>query len=208
MEILVYVLGIIKLFVYKILYGNRLVFHFRTYFHPFSTITLRRKGSLFLGEKVRIEKGVTLSVNINGTLNIAKAVCIRKFSYFEVGTGAKLIIGEGSFFNRNAQIVCMNEIYLDKHIAIGTGVSMFDHDHYYYANCIQNWGLSKKGSIHVERDVWIGANAILLRNCKIGHNAVIAAGVIVKGEIPANILMYLDKKSYTFKDIPPQEILS
>ncbi|TCL70754.1 acetyltransferase-like isoleucine patch superfamily enzyme [Hydrogenispora ethanolica] len=204
MEILVRLFGLIKLVIYKFIYRYRIVFHLTTYFHPFATITMNKKARLYLGEKVKIEKGVTLSVNVNGVFNIKKAVYLRKYSYFEVGTGAKLTIGEGTFLNRNAQIVCMNEIYLDKHIAIGTGVSMFDHDHYYFADCVQNWELSKKGNIYVERDVWIGANAILLRNCKIGHNTVIAAGVVVREEIPANTLMYLDKKSYAFKDIPPQ----
>lgn len=205
MENLARLLGLVKLSIYKVIYRYKLVFHFTTFVHPFATITMKKNASLYLGEKVRIEKGVTLSVNIDGDLNIAKAVCLRKYSYFEVGTGAKLKIGEGTFFNRNAQIVCMNDIYLDKHIAIGTGVSMFDHDHYYFADCVQNWGLSKKGSIYVDRDVWIGANAILLRNCRIGHNAVIAAGVVVREEVSANTLMYLDKKSYILKDVPSQE---
>jgi acetyltransferase-like isoleucine patch superfamily enzyme len=40
------------------------------------------------------------------------------------------------------------------------------------------------GNVEIGNDVWIGARAIILDNCKIGHGAVIAAGAVVVTDIP------------------------
>lgn len=42
-------------------------------------------------------------------------------------------------------------------------------------------------------NVWIGANSVILRGSRIGDNAVIAAGTIVKGTVESNTLVY-DKR--------------
>src|SRR5699024_1042177 len=41
-----------------------------------------------------------------------------------------------------------------------------------------------KGSIIVENDVWIGANAVILSGSHISTGAVVAAGSIVTGYVP------------------------
>ena len=38
-------------------------------------------------------------------------------------------------------------------------------------------------AIHIEDDVWIGANAIILRGVKIGKGSVIAAGSVVTKDV-------------------------
>ena len=50
-------------------------------------------------------------------------------------------------------------------------------------------GKYKTGSIEIGNNVWIGANTIILRGTKIGDNAVIAAGSIVKGEVPTGAVI-------------------
>ena len=47
-------------------------------------------------------------------------------------------------------------------------------------------GQYKTASVEIGNNVWIGANAVILRGTKIGNNAVIAAGAVVKGIVPAN----------------------
>jgi acetyltransferase-like isoleucine patch superfamily enzyme len=39
--------------------------------------------------------------------------------------------------------------------------------------------------IRVGRDVWIGANAIILAGVTIGDGAVVAAGAVVRRDVPA-----------------------
>lgn len=55
-----------------------------------------------------------------------------------------------------------------------------------------------RGSVSIGNNVWIGANTVILRDSIIGDNAVIAAGSVVKGNIPPNTVYYL-KREENFK---------
>ena len=41
----------------------------------------------------------------------------------------------------------------------------------------------------IEDNVLIGANAVVIEGCHVGHDAVIAAGAIVVGDVPANTVV-------------------
>ena len=41
----------------------------------------------------------------------------------------------------------------------------------------------------VEDNVLIGANAVVIEGCRIGHDAVVAAGAVVVGDVPANAVV-------------------
>ena len=41
----------------------------------------------------------------------------------------------------------------------------------------------------------IGANCVILRGTKIGDNCVVAAGSVIKGEFPANTLIYQKRET-------------
>jgi acetyltransferase-like isoleucine patch superfamily enzyme len=49
------------------------------------------------------------------------------------------------------------------------------------------WDESKTGVV-IGDNVWIGANCVLLPGCRIGHDAVIGAGSVVGGVVPAGEL--------------------
>ena len=65
--------------------------------------------------------------------------------------------------------------------------------------CGEKYEALSKGSIIVEDDVWIGANAIILSGIRIGQGAVVAAGSVVTKDVepysivagnPAKIMKY------------------
>lgn len=45
--------------------------------------------------------------------------------------------------------------------------------------------IQEQNSVEIGHDVWIGARAMILDNCKIGNGAVIAAGAVVVKDVPA-----------------------
>ncbi|RMH14348.1 MAG: acyltransferase [Gammaproteobacteria bacterium] len=48
----------------------------------------------------------------------------------------------------------------------------------------------KEGNdIIIGKGVWIASNAIVLGPCKIGDNAVVAAGSLVKGDVPSGAIV-------------------
>lgn len=47
----------------------------------------------------------------------------------------------------------------------------------------------KKNKLIIGENVWIGLNAIILKNTNIGDNSIVAAGSVVKGKFPSNVLI-------------------
>jgi len=49
-------------------------------------------------------------------------------------------------------------------------------------------GAGKETTIVVGDGAWIGARAVIVGPCTIGTGAVISAGAVVRGDVPANVL--------------------
>jgi maltose O-acetyltransferase len=50
-------------------------------------------------------------------------------------------------------------------------------------------GTPKMGKVVIEDNVWIGDRVTILKGSKIGKNSVVAAGAVVAGEFPANVVI-------------------
>lgn len=111
-----------------------------------------------------------------------------------IAQNGKLIIGDYVFFNTNCVVTALESIEIGDHCTFGPNVMIFDHDHDYRKD------FSSKGqgfvteSIIIGDNVWIGANSVILRGTSIGDDCVVAAGTIVKGQIPACSLIYSERK--------------
>lgn len=64
------------------------------------------------------------------------------------------------------------------------GTKMFMNDDFYPS--IKGYEPTGRERVRtlIGSDVWIGANAVVLRGARIGHGAVVAAGAVVKGDVP------------------------
>ena len=84
-------------------------------------------------------------------------------------------------------------ISIGNNVNVATNVSFFEHDiiHRMWNENPKYKGpeiLSYGGYITVEDNVMIGANAIILYDLVIGHDAVVAAGAVVTKDVPANMI--------------------
>ena len=102
--------------------------------------------------------------------------------------GGQIEVGKAAAFNRGAHInaSCGGKIVIGDHCLIGPGVVMrtADHDFSRTDLLIQNQGHNQEDII-IEDDVWIGANAIVLKGVHIGRGAIIGAGAVVTKNIPS-----------------------
>ena len=93
-------------------------------------------------------------------------------------------IGNNCYFNYNCLIVSRGEIIIGDHCVFGPNVFLYDHDHRFGVNGIEEG--YKVGKIHIGSNCWIGAGVIILRGTVIGDNCIIGAGTVVSGNIPGN----------------------
>jgi acetyltransferase-like isoleucine patch superfamily enzyme len=158
------VLGLIKLFVYKIMFGKRLeIKSFRQ--------NLCLDTEIYIGKKAFLSLG---NVRCNSNLHL------------ECYLG-RMKIGNVSF-NRYCIISCRYKIEIGDNCFFGPNVCVYDHDHVYTADGVSP-SEYKCSEIIIEDGCWICAGAIILRGTHIGRNSVIQAGAIVKGNIPPNSLV-------------------
>jgi acetyltransferase-like isoleucine patch superfamily enzyme len=97
----------------------------------------------------------------------------------EVGKGALLRIGKGTYLNRNTLIVAKERVEIGSSCKIAWDVVIMDSD----LHAIQGKELENKPVI-IEDNVWIGCRCIVLKGVTIGAGAIVAAGSVVTKDVP------------------------
>lgn len=110
---------------------------------------------------------------------------------FSFGKGS-VVIGDGTFVNRNTIIGAYKRVEIGRSVTIGPNVCIYDHNH----------AISGKEGYEAKRivigaRVWIGANVCILKGCTIGENAIIGAGCVVTTDVPANTIL-VQKRSNSY----------
>ena len=126
----------------------------------------------------------------DGTARFGKEQITRGNAVFRV-EGGELIIGDKCFFNQNVSITCKKKIVIGDRCQIANNVVIVDHDH----AGSENWGSYVETPVTIGNDVWIGANVVIMRGTTIGDKAVIGAGSIVKGDVPAGKVFYQKRET-------------
>lgn len=154
------------------------LFHFKYFcfrgiqrFSPNTEISIERGARFELGEKVRAHSGSRFHARKNG----------------------RIIIGNDVAFNYNCMLTAYDEIVIKDGVEVGPGVLFYDHDHNVHGYSIKD-NKFNTAPICIGDNVWIGANAVILRGVTIEHDSVVAAGTVVRrGHYPANSLIYEKK---------------
>lgn len=78
-------------------------------------------------------------------------------------------------------------ISIGDNVGLSAGIRILTHD-YSWSVIKREYGdiLGSSGKVEIGSNVFIGAEATLLKGAKIGDNVIIGAGSLVTGEIPAN----------------------
>jgi acetyltransferase-like isoleucine patch superfamily enzyme len=97
----------------------------------------------------------------------------------EIGEGAVIKIGKGTYLNRNTIVVAEKLIDIGNNCRIAWDVVIMDSDlHALPGNEIEN------KPVVIEDNVWIGCRCIILKGVRIGEGAVIAAGSVITKDVP------------------------
>ena len=97
----------------------------------------------------------------------------------ECWKGARITIGDGTYLNRNTEIVAAAAVTIGRDCKVGRDVLIMDTDQHAFPN-----SELEVRPVVVEDRVWIGARAIILKGVRIGHDSVIGAGAIVTRDVP------------------------
>ncbi len=98
---------------------------------------------------------------------------------FEIGPGARIEIGNGTYLNRNTLVHADKLVRIGSACKISWDVIIMDSDQHSIP------GRDSERAVIIEDDVWIGCRTIVLKGVTIGKGAIIAAGSVVTKDIPA-----------------------
>lgn len=96
----------------------------------------------------------------------------------ECWQGAIIRIGNGTYLNRNTEIVAAQSVIIGRDCKIARDVIIMDTDQHPLPD-----GSLLADPVSIGDRVWIGARAIVLKGVTIGHDAVIGAGSVVTRDV-------------------------
>jgi virginiamycin A acetyltransferase len=104
------------------------------------------------------------------------------------GGAGDLLIGKSTVINSGCVLYTGNGIVIGDLVAVAANCTFAPVNHAYQQREVpirEQGFLQSKGGITVEDDVWIGANCVLLDGALLRRGCVVAAGSVVRGEVPA-----------------------
>ena len=163
-------------------------------------------GELYLPNDVEIVKeqvkALMLLYRFNKTLpiQIGKRNRLLRKMFAEIGDGCYIEpplhanfagkhchFGKNVYANFNLTLVDDTHIYIGDYTMIGPNVTITSAGHPILP-LLREKGYQYNMQIHIGKNCWIGAGAIILPGVTIGDNSVIGAGSVVTKDIPENVV--------------------
>ena len=121
-------------------------------------------------------------VSIGAGCRIEPGVCFKFDGPFQ--RGRAIMIGSDVFIGRGVEFNIRHGIRVGSDSLISTGCVFVDHDHGIAEGVLLRNSVGSGALIEIGRDVWIGANAVVLKGVSIGDGAVVGAGSVVIRSVP------------------------
>jgi len=131
-----------------------------------------------------------LEASVKGSrLVIGPECCIDSFVKVKPagGTG-NIVLGERCYLNSGCVLYHGNGISIGNDVLIAANCTFAPVNHAFGRKnmLIRKQGFQpSRGGILIEDDVWIGANCVILDGAVVRQGTVVAAGSVIRGELPA-----------------------
>ena len=142
--------------------------------------------------------GLNLAISNRVTVTCPFSIDIGHNCYFgrdcRVYATPESTISIGNNFSANTNVMInargKGKIVIGDNVSVGPNVVLRANDHVFERSeiLIKDQGMTE-GAISIGNDVWIAANAVILKDVSIGDGAVIAAGAIVTHNIAPYVIV-------------------
>lgn len=155
-----------------------------------SGVKLRCKSRIELGKGVTLGQGVMIEGLSRNGVHIGKGTSIGAHSIImptsvmrNLGTGCR--IGRNSGLGQYCFIGCGGGVTIGDNVIMGQYISFHTERHLSEKLDIpiMDQGVERT-PIVIEDDVWVGVKATFLPGAHVGHGSIVAAGAVVRSEIP------------------------
>ncbi len=105
--------------------------------------------------------------------------------------GATLLIGNNVGMS-GATIHCAHSVRIEDNVNLGANAKIYDTDFHpldYLDRRGHDRTAIRKGPVIIGEDVWVGADAIILKNVTVGERSIIAARAVVTADVPRDCIV-------------------
>lgn len=157
----------------------------------------RRSGnrvsfSAYLKGYERIEMGHGCKIHADASVDASRSpgvrlgdkVTLNRYAYLQGGAGG-VRLGDRVEINNFSIVNGTGGVDVGADTLIGPGVRIISYQHRHARDTTIRAQPVDARPIHIGCDVWLGANAVILAGVTIGDGAVVAAGAVVREDVPA-----------------------
>ena len=105
-----------------------------------------------------------------------------------VGVNSEIVIGDNCRIN-GVSIHAEGGVFIGNKCVMASGVNIMDSNGHKVYSSDRTIGRDNPKPIRIGNNVWIGVNSIILKGTEIGDNCIVAAGSVVKGIFPDNVII-------------------
>lgn len=155
-------------------------------------VGFRHPGKIRLGRGVVIDDGVLLDAKgeDNRGITLGDGVYIGRGSIVYT-KGGDIELGPKVNVSANCELFSSNRLVVGEGTVIAAYSYLLSGGEYDYTSRVplaQQSGTASRGETVIGANVWIAAHVVVADGSRVGDHAVIGAGAVVRGEVPAGHL--------------------
>lgn len=160
-----------------------------------SGCSIKNKKNIQFGHNCTIEKGTRIDGYAVNKITLGNGCKIGAYSLITCTShlskyGKSLTMGNHTAIGDFAHFGAAGGIEIGNDVIMGSYISFHSENHNFNDTTmlIREQGTTSKG-IKLGNNIWVGAKVTFLDGCIVGNNSVVAAGAVVSGQFPDNVVI-------------------
>lgn len=149
---------------------------------------LKGTEAIRIGRKCKIHADASVDASRSKGVEFGEQVTLNRYAYVQGGAGG-VRLGDRVEINNYSIINGTGGVDIGDDTLIGPGVRIISYQHQYAAGQTIRSQPTEGKPIRIGRDCWIGANAVILAGVSVGDGAVVAAGAVVTRDVPSGAVV-------------------
>lgn len=141
-----------------------------------------------LGRGCNIHADAPVDASRSPGVRFGDKFILNRYAYVQGGNGG-VRLGNGVEINNFSIVNGTGGVGISDDTLVGSGVRIISYQHHHAANAkIRSQPVDAR-PIRIGRDCWLGANSVIMAGVSIGDGAVVAAGAVVRGDVPPQAIV-------------------
>lgn len=149
---------------------------------------LKGVGAIRMGSRCKVHDHASIDASRSHGVVLGDQVTLNRYACVQGGEGG-VRLGNRVEINNFAIVNGTGGVDVGDDTLIGPGARIVSYQHRFAAGQTIRSQPTQGKAIRIGRDCWIGANAVILAGVQVHDGAVVAAGAVVTRDVPAGAVV-------------------